>query len=51
MVGTFISNMSPNSYEGTLLTREQVEEISDRISQSVTDEISKQLSNAISSTK
>lgn len=51
MIGTFISSMSPNSYKGTLFTREQVEEISDRISQSVTDEIYKQLSKAISSAK
>ena len=42
--------MSPHYHlEGTLLTKEQVEEISDRISQSVYDDVTKQLEDAISS--
>lgn len=43
------SSMCPStSLEGTLLTREQVEEISNRISKIVSDKVSKQLENAIS---
>ncbi len=45
-----ISSFSPNAnLEGTLLTREQVEEISDRISKSVSDNVAKQLKKAMDS--
>lgn len=45
-----ISSLCPQTnLEGTLLTREQVEEISTRISKSVSENVSKQLEKAISS--
>lgn len=45
-----ISSLSPNAnLEGTLLTREQVEEISVRISKSVSDNVAKQLRKAMGS--
>lgn len=50
MYGSMISSFSPNeNLEGTLLTREQVEEISDRISKSVSDNVAKQLKKAMDS--
>lgn len=48
MIGLYMSSTYPNGeLEGTLLTQEQVGEISDRISKNVTDEISRQLKTAI----
>lgn len=50
MYGSMISSLSPNAnLEGTLLTREQVEEISVRISKSVSDNVAKQLRKAMGS--
>lgn len=50
MYGSMISSFSPNAnLEGTLLTREQVEEISARISKSVSDNVAKQLKKAMDS--
>lgn len=50
MYGSMISSFSPNAnLEGTLLTREQVEEISARISKSVSDNVAKQLRKALDS--
>lgn len=50
MFGTISSLCPQTNLEGTLLTREQVEEISTRISKSVSENVSKQLEKAISST-
>lgn len=48
MYGTMV--LSPqDDLQGTLLTREQVEEISDRISRSVYEDVSKQLKEAMAS--
>ena len=45
-----INCMCPNNnLEGTMLTRDQVEEISTRISNSASENVSKQLEKAISS--
>lgn len=50
MSRTIISSLcAENNLEGTLLTKEEVEEISNRISQRVSKKISKQLKDAISS--
>ena len=50
MYGTMTSSLSPHAdIEGTLLTREQVEEISTRISKSVSENVSKQLEKAMAS--
>ena len=50
MIGTYL-NSSCQTYdiEYTLLTKDKVEEISDRISQNIEKEIYKQLENSISS--
>ena len=48
MFGTINCLCPQEKMEGTLLTREQVEEISTRISKSVSENVSKQLKNAIS---
>ena len=51
MIGLTISSLcSQPQVEGTLLTPEQVEEISSRISRSVSEKISKQLERALVST-
>ena len=51
MYGTMTSSLHPQTkLEGTLLTREQVEEISTRISKSVSESISKQLKKAMATT-
>lgn len=48
MIGlTLRSLCSQHQIEGTLLTPEQVEEISSRISKSVSEKISKQLERAL----
>lgn len=50
MYGTMTSSLCPHAdIQGTLLTREQVEEISTRISKSVSENISKQLEKAMAS--
>ena len=50
MYGTMTSSLCPHAdIAGTLLTREQVEEISTRISKSVSENESKQLEEAMSS--
>lgn len=51
MFGTISCLCPQTNLEGTLLTREQVEEISTRISKSVSENVSKQLEKAISSAK
>lgn len=55
MCNTMISNLSlQTKLEGTLLTKEQVDEISTRISKKVSENVTKQLEKAIltiSSTK
>ena len=51
MFGTISCLCPQTDLEGTLLTREQVEEISTRISKSVSENVSKQLENVISSAK
>lgn len=44
-----VSSLCPQTnMEGTLLTREQIEEISTRISQKVSENVTKQLEKAIS---
>lgn len=49
MYGTMTCDLFQNSkLEGTLLTKEQVEEISTRISKNVSENVSKQLEEAIS---
>lgn len=49
MYGTMTCGLCPDTkLEGTLLTREQVEEISTRISKNVSENVSKQLEEAIS---
>lgn len=49
MYGTMICNLCPDTkLEGNLLTKEQVDEISTRISQRVYEDVSKQLKEAIS---
>lgn len=49
MYSTMISSLCPQTnLEGTLLTQEQVEEISTRISNKVSENITKQLKEAIS---
>ena len=51
MIGLTLSSLcSQPQVEGTLLTPEQVEEISSRISRSVSEKISKQLERALVST-
>ncbi len=48
MYGTMTSSLCPQAdMQGTLLTREQVEEISTRISRSVSENVSKQLEQAM----
>ena len=50
MYGTMTSSLCHHAdIEGTLLTREQVEEISTRISKSVSENVSKQLEEAMAS--
>lgn len=49
MFGTINCLCPQKKMEGTLLTREQVDEISTRISKSVSENVSKQLEKAISS--
>lgn len=50
MYGTMTSSLySHADIEGTLLTREQVEEISTRISNSVSENVSNQLEKAMAS--
>ena len=50
MYGTMTSSLCPHAdIEGTLLTREQVEEISTRISNSVSENVSNQLEKAMAS--
>nr|DAH44639.1 MAG TPA: hypothetical protein [Caudoviricetes sp.] len=50
MTGIMISSLSPKSQiEGTLLTPEQVEEISSRISKNVFEKITKQLDESLAS--
>lgn len=50
MYGTMTSSLCSHAdIEGTLLTREQVEEISTRISKSVSENVSKQLEKAMAS--
>ena len=50
MIGLTLSSLcSQPQVEGTLLTPEQVEEISSRISRSVSEKISKQLEEALAS--
>lgn len=50
MAGMMISSLSPKSQiEGTLLTPEQVGEISSRISKNVFEKISKQLDDSLAS--
>lgn len=50
MAGLMISSLCPQSQiEGTLLTPEEVEEISSRISENVLEKISKQLAEALAS--
>lgn len=50
MASFMISSLCPQSQiEGTLLTPEQVEEISSRISRSVSEKITKQLEKALAS--
>ena len=51
MFGTISCLCPQTDLEGTLLTKEQVEEISTRISKSVSENVSKQLEKAISSAK
>ena len=51
MFGTISCLCPQTNLEGTLLTREQVEEISTRISKSVSENVSKQLEEAISLAK
>lgn len=52
MYGTMICKLCPNTkLEGTLLTREQIEEISTRISKGVSENVSKQLEKAIASSR
>lgn len=49
MFGTTINCLCLQSHlEGTLLTREQIDEISTRISKSVSENVSKQLEKALS---
>lgn len=48
MYGTMTSSLCPHAeIQGTLLTREQVEEISTRISRSVSENVAKQLEKAM----
>ena len=48
MIGLTLSSLcSQHQIEGTLLTPEQVEEISSRISKSVSEKISKQFERAL----
>ncbi|MCI7599025.1 MAG: hypothetical protein SOY06_03620 [Prevotella sp.] len=50
MADIMISSLSPKSQiEGTLLTPEQVEEISSRISKNVFEKITKQLDKSLAS--
>lgn len=50
MYGTMTSSLCPHAdIEGTLLTHEQVEEISTRISKSILENVSKQLKKALAS--
>lgn len=50
MYDVMISSLCPESeLKGTLLTREQVEDISNRISNRVSENVSKQLEKAMSS--
>ncbi len=50
MYGTMTSSLCPHAdIQGTLLTREQVEEISTRISKSVSENVPKQLEKAMAS--
>jgi hypothetical protein len=50
MYNVMISSLCPESeLKGTLLTREQVEDISNRISDRVSENVSKQLEKAMSS--
>ena len=50
MAGIMISSLSPKSQiEGNLLTPEQVEEISSRISKNVFEKITKQLDESLAS--
>lgn len=50
MYGTMINHLCPQTdLEGTLLTREQIEEISTRISSKVSEKVLKQLKEAIKS--
>lgn len=49
MYDTMICGLCPDTkLEGTLLTQEQIDEISTRISKSVSENVSKQLEEAIS---
>ncbi len=50
MYGTMTSSLCPHAdIQGTLLTREQVEEISTRISKIVSENVSKQLEKSMTS--
>lgn len=50
MYGTMTSSLCPHAdIQGTLLTREQVEEISTRISKIVSENVSKQLEKLMTS--
>lgn len=49
MFGTISCLRPQTNLEGTLLTKEQVDEISTRISKSVSENVSKQLEKTISS--
>lgn len=52
MVGVYLSSVySPCDIEDSLLTKEKIEEISNRISNNVSDEIFKELKKAIPSLK
>lgn len=52
MVGTFYSSVCPMcEVEDTLLTKEKIEEISERISSHVSEEIFRQLEEALASIK
>ncbi|HIZ87309.1 MAG TPA: hypothetical protein IAC03_04010 [Candidatus Coprenecus pullistercoris] len=49
MFNTMVSSLySQTNMEGTLLTKEQVDEISTRISKKVSENVTKQLENAMS---
>lgn len=50
MIGTYYSSVCPMcEVEDTLLTKEKIEEISDRISMHVSEEILRQLKKALAS--